>query len=296
MSFNKVFVLGAGAIGSAYGALLSKNNDVTLVGNKTHVDVINAKGLALSGDIKEKFFIRADTRIREIPNDTLILLTTKAYDSAKAIEGIKDLLRKDTVILVLQNGLGSKELVQGVVGAQVSVVRGVVKGAAEFFEPGRITVWDGETVLEQTKTGEKIAALFDKSGLKARVSNEMAKEVWNKLVANCLVNPLTAILRAKDNEIIVENLKRVRHGIVEECVKVGEQEGITFEPDLEQAIDKGLSEYENFSSMCQDIMKGKKTEIDFLNGKIVALGRKHSIPTPLNEAMVCMIKFLEGEK
>ena len=295
MSFNKIFVLGAGAIGSSYGALLSRRNDVTLIGNKAHVDVVNSKGLTLSGDVQERFFIKAETKIKEIPSNALILLTTKAHDSTKAIKEIIDLLKNDTVILILQNGLGNKELVKGIVG-ETPVVRGLVKVAAEFLEPGRITFWKGETILEQRETGEGIAALFNESGLKARVSNEIDREIWNKLIVNCVVNPLTAILQVRDNEIAVDSLRRLRHGIVEECVEVGKREGIAFQPNLKESIDKDISKYTNFSSMCQDIMKGKKTEIDFLNRNIVDLGKKHNIPTPINEAMIYLIKFLEENR
>ncbi len=223
-------------------------------------------------------------------------MTTKAHESATTIKEIEDLLQDDTVILILQNGLGNKELVKGIVRDEVSVIRGLVTIAAEFLEAGRITFWNGETILERTKTGEEIAALLNESGLKARVSEEMDREIWNKLVVNCVANPLTAILRARDNEIVADNLRRLRHGIVEECVEVGECEGIAFQPNFQESIDKELSRFTNFSSMCQDIMKGKRTEIDYLNGKIVELGRKHNTPTPFNEAMVCLIKFLERTK
>jgi 2-dehydropantoate 2-reductase len=121
----------------------------------------------------------------------------------------------------------------------------------------------------------------------------MESEIWNKLVVNCVVNPLTAILQVRDTEIAADSLKRLRHRIVEECVEVGKREGITFQPNLKESIDKDLTKYSNFSSMCQDIMKGKRTEIDFLNGKIVELGQKHNIHTPVNEAMICLIRFLE---
>ncbi len=296
MSFNKIFVLGAGAIGSSYGAFLSRKNDVTLIGRKAHVDAISNKGLTLSEGVQERFFLKAETKIKEISKNTLILLATKAHESATTIREIEDLLQDDTVILILQNGLGNKELVKGIVRDEVSVIRGLVTIAAEFLEAGRIIFWNGETILEHTKTGEEIAALLNESGLKARVSDEMDREIWNKLVVNCVANPLTAILRVRDNEIVVDNLRRVRHGIVEECVEVGECEGIAFQPNLQESIDKELSRFTNFSSMCQDIMKGKRTEIDYLNGKIVELGRKHNTPTPFNEAMVCLIKFLERTK
>ena len=296
MSFQKIFVLGAGAVGSSYGALLSRKNDVTLIGRKNHVEAINTKGLEISGYIQERFFIKAETKIKKIPSDALILLTTKAYDSAKALTDTKKLLKSNTVILILQNGLGNKELVKGIVGNKIEVLRGLVMIGADFAEPGKITFWNGETILEQTETGMRIAELFNKSGLKTRVSNGFESELWNKLVVNCVVNPLTAILRVRDNEIVVDVLKWVRHGIIDECVEVGRAEGIVFELDLKESADKNILHYTNFSSMCQDLIKGKRTEIDFLNGKIVELGRKHHIQTPLNETLVSLIKSLEAKQ
>jgi 2-dehydropantoate 2-reductase len=296
MSFDKIFVLGAGAIGSSYGALLSRKNDVTLIGNENHVDAIISRGLTLSGDVQKEFFIKAETKIREVTSNTLILLTTKAHDSEKAITEIKGLLKDDTVILILQNGLGNKELVKRIVRDEIQIVRGLVKSAAQFLEPGKIAFWNGETILEQTKMSKRIVWLFNESGLRTRISNEMDEEMWNKLVVNCVVNPITAILRVRDNEVAVDSLRQLRHGIVEECVKVGKCEGIVFQLDLKEAIEKDIMKFTNFSSMCQDIMKRKKTEIDFLNGKIVELGKKHNIPTPINEAMTCLIKFLEENK
>ncbi|RJS69664.1 2-dehydropantoate 2-reductase [Candidatus Bathyarchaeota archaeon] len=295
MSFNKIFILGAGAIGSVYGALLSKRNDVTLVGNKKHVETVNSKGLTITGDINETFHPRAETEIREIPEKTLIILTTKAYDSAAAVRGIKRLLREDTAVLVLQNGLGNEDVVRQVLGANTKVLRGITTMAAEFFEAGKIRFWNGETTVEKSEHSETIAKTFNQCGLKTKISDDIKRDVWNKLVVNCVINPLTAILKVRNNQIITDSLKPIRHEIIRECVEVGKAEGITFPDDLEERIDKEASKYTNFSSMCQDVMKGKRTEIDFLNGKIVELGKKHGIQTKVNAVLVHLIKFLEGE-
>ena len=87
----------------------------------------------------------------------------------------------------------------------------------------------------------------------------------------------------------------VRHEILEECTKVAEAEGITLPLDLMRRIDEQVAHYTNFSSMYQDIAKGKRTEIDFLNGKILELGKEHCVQTPINETLVSLIKFLERE-
>jgi len=293
MSFQKIFVLGAGAIGSTYGALLSQRNDVTLIGRKAHVDVINKNGLTLSDNANSTFFAKAETAIKEIPSDTLILLTTKAYDAAAAVAGIKSLLRKDTVILVLQNGLGIKDIVEKVVESKAEVVRGLATSAAEFFEPGKISFWQGETFLESTQTSKRIARVFNETKLKTKISNEMQEEIWKKLIVNCVLNPLTVILQVRNNEIMIDSLKEIRHKIMQESIAVGNAERVSFESNLEECIERKIARYTNYSSMCQDIMKRKKTEINFLNGKIVELGRKHGIPTPVNDTLVGLIRFLE---
>ena len=295
MSFRKIIVLGAGAIGSSYGALLSRKNDVTLIGNKAHVDALESNGLLVEGDVRDRFSVKAAVGVREIPPGSLILLTTKAQDMVEAVKRIKPLLKKDTVILVLQNGLKIKQLIQRLVGAEIEVVRGLALLAAEFLEPGGIRFWNGPTVIERTKTGEEIAALLRESGIKVTVTEEMEKEEWSKLIVNCVINPLTAILRVRNNEIEADSLKAIRHRIVEECVRVGNAEGMSFEPGLRADIDRKIRGYSNFSSMCQDIIKGKKTEIEFLNGKIVELGKKHGILTPVNETLVSLIKFMEAK-
>jgi len=292
MSFNKIIVLGAGAVGSIYGALLTKKNDVMLIGNKAHVDAVNSKGLSISGDINQTFYLKADTEICEIPENTLIILTTKTYDSAKAIKRIKKLLRKDTVILVLQNGLGNEEVIKRVAGDKPKILRGVTVMAAEFFEPGKIRFWSGETIIEHNEVAEEIGEILNKCMLTTRLSNDINMEVWNKLVVNCVVSPLSALFHVRNCELVSDSLKTIRRGIVRECVEVGKAEGITFPKDLKEKVDEKISNYTNFSSMYQDIMKGKKTEIDFLNGKVVELGRKHNIPTPVNETLMCLIKFM----
>ena len=293
MQFGSIIVLGAGGIGSVYGAFLSRKNDVTIVGNRAHVDAVNSNGLIISGEKKEVFRPKADTVVREIPDRTLILLTTKAQDSTNAVEGIKPPLRRDTVIVILQNGLGNEEAVKRVVGKKAKVLRGITTMAAEFFTPGEIRFWAGTTLIEHDAAAESIAEVFRRSGLQAAISNDINKEIWNKLIINSVINPLTAVFRVRNREICSASLQAVRHQIVAECVAVGKTQGIEFPPKLEEMVDKEIANYANFSSMCQDVIKGKKTEIDFLNGRVVELGRENCVPTPVNETLMYMIKFME---
>jgi len=294
LAFSKIFILGAGAIGSAFGAALSKHYDVTLIGNKPHVDAINSKGLLISGDIEGTFHLKADTQIRNGPERALVVLTTKVQDSAKAIERNRGLFKKDTIVLILQNGLGNEEIVGKAANNQIRILRGVLKVSAEFSAPGEVKFWNGKTIIEPGEGSSEIVGMLNKCGLKARLSENIAKDVWNKLVVNCVVNPLTAILRVRDGEIITDSLKAVRSEVVRECLAVAMAEGIALPADLMEKIDRSVAGYMNFSSMYQDIARGRKTEIDFLNWKIVELGTKHGIATPVNATLTSLTKYLEG--
>jgi 2-dehydropantoate 2-reductase len=292
MGFEKILVLGVGAIGSVVGSFLSEKYDTTLVGRKDHVEAVNSNGLKISGDLDKIFHVKADTEIREIPEKTLVILTTKAYDVRKAVQTIKPLLRKDTVILILQNGLGNEEAAKQVLGDEPSIVRGVTMIGAEFFEPGKIKLWQGKTFLGKAAFSNEIAEVFNDCSLETIVSDNIEREIWSKVVVNCVVNPLTALFKVRNSEIFTEALKSVRHQLVAECVAVASAEGVAMWPNLEALIEGVGSKSSNFSSMCQDLMKGKTTEIDFLNGKVATLGKKHGIPTPVNETLTSFIKFL----
>jgi 2-dehydropantoate 2-reductase len=209
------------------------------------------------------------------------------------MEGVVKLLRKDTTILILQNGIGNEEIVKSVVDDICPVERGVIHFGAEFLKPGEVTIMKGWVVLGNTEKGREIAKLFNESGLETRATDDLRKDIWKKLIINCVINPLTAILQIKDYEIVVPSLERVRRGVVGECLEVARAEGVHFENGFMEALDKEISGLKNYSSMHQDLMKGKTTEIDFLNGKIVEMGGKHKIPTPINESLVSMIKLLE---
>jgi 2-dehydropantoate 2-reductase len=195
--------------------------------------------------------------------------------------------------LILQNGLENKKIISNIVGNEIEILTGITTIAAEFFKPGKIRFWNGDTIIEHGEAAERIAKIFNECKLKTSLSDDINKEVWNKLIANCVINPLTALFQVRNYEIATDSLKTVRHEIIRECINVGKAEGMTFPADLEEQVDKEIFNYTNLSSMCQDIMKGKRTEIDFLNGKIVELGRKHHIPTMTNEMIVCLINFLE---
>lgn len=291
----KIIVLGAGAIGSLYGAKLSRLNDVVLIARKKHADAINREGLKITGVENTAYRLKAATRIKKIEKNTIIILTTKVYDSENAIKQIKKLLRKDTVILCLQNGYGSEEIGKKIIEKKCPVLRGVTAVGTGFLKPGIIKMNNvGYTAIEKSGKSREIAENFDRCGLKAYVSKNIKEDVWKKLFVNCVFNPITGIFKIKNCEIADGKLKPLRDGIIKECLAVAEKDGFKFSFKFVEGIIDGVRESNNYSSMYQDLLKGNRTEIDCLNGAVVKLGKKYGIKCPVNESLVGMIKFLES--
>jgi len=173
-------------------------------------------------------------------------------------------------------------------------LRAITYIAGEFFKPGEIRCWlNKKTVLPATKTGKKIAKIFKEAGLEIKLTKNLKKEMWKKLIVNSFIGPLTALFKVRNHQIAKKELKKVSQRIIREGLKVAQAEGIKFGKNFEKKIIAKLSTYTNYSSMCQDVLKGKKTEIDFLNGKIIELAKKHHLETPANELIYYLIKFLE---
>ena len=286
-----IIVLGAGAIGSLYGAKLSKLNDVTLVARQKHINKINNDGLKIVGIEENVYKLKATAKIENIENNTLILLTTKVHDNKKAIDPIKDLIKKDTIILCMQNGLYSENIVKSIVGDRCLVLRGITNVGATFLEPGKVQFSNlSSTKIENSNISEELAENFDKCGLKCSVSENIKQDIWKKLILNCVLNPVSAILRVENGKIADERLNTLKKLIVDECLKVAEKDDVRFDIDFVKIINDAIKDSRNLSSMHQDVLKGKKTEIDYLNGAVVELGKKYGIKCPVNEALVVIVK------
>src|SRR6476646_1380466 len=162
----EIIVLGAGAIGSLYGAKLSVNNDVTLIGRAGHVAAINSHDLRIEGLESGVVRVNAATSVDKIGNDALIVLTTKVTDSETALRPISSLVRDDTTILCLQNGIGSERIVRNVLGDRGVVLRGITQFGALFQAPGVIQFMArGYTLIEHHERSANIAAILSAAGL-----------------------------------------------------------------------------------------------------------------------------------
>jgi 2-dehydropantoate 2-reductase len=297
-----IIVLGAGAIGSLFAAKLSARHDVTVIARREHADAINRDGLRVIGHEPFTCRVRAETSVASVPPDTLVLLTTKVNDNRSAVEPIASVLRGDTTVLCVQNGLGGETIVKNIVSAKAEparprVLRSVTTFGAIFQAPGVIDYKvAGHTLLEDGPSSATFATLLTESGLDGRVSPDIKREVWRKLLFNCVINPITSMIGSDVGAIADPRLDPLKRLVIDECVTVARADGVVFDNDFLAELATVYGPSRNIASMRQDLMKGKPTEIDYMNGAVVDLGERHGIPCPVNAALVAIIKAMEGAK
>ena len=291
----KVVVVGAGALGTFYSAMLSASGqDVTLVCREKDEDILR-KGIHVTG-AKE---ISASPSIATFaPPSDLIFVTVKAYDVAEAVKGLS--LKPGAIVVIIHNGLGPDEAAASVLG-KGHVAIGLTYGGATYLEPGSVELAGyTETVLGsmEPEVGEKLGIareVLEKAGLRARVADDIRAAQWEKLCTNVAINPITA-LTGMDNGMIIEvpELKALAGKVVGEAAMVSKALGIRMTADpLENTYKVMRDTYCNRSSMLQDVTRGKRTEIDTLNGKVCELGRETDVPTPYNDTITALVKGIE---
>ena len=292
----RIIVLGAGAIGSVYGARLSKYHDVTLIGGASHVEAIARHGLVMQGHLSATLPLPAFTTVPSIEPGTLILLTTKVNNNAAAVAPIVDLLPPDVTIVCVQNGLYSENIVKDLVGDRALVLRAITQVGGVLVRPGVVdNTVVGYTLLEAHERTPAIAAILSEAGLDGRIIPDIKKEMWRKAVFNCVINPTTALINSEVGGIVDPQLNGLKQQIIDECLAVARADGVSFDEDFVALIDRVFAGARTIASMSQDLMKGRKTEIDHMNGAVVELGAKYGIACPVNAALTTMIRYLEAK-
>jgi 2-dehydropantoate 2-reductase len=291
---DPVIVLGAGAIGSVYAVKLSARHPVTVVARRDHIDAIAAAGLQLIG--RETITARVDavTQIRSIAPRTVIVLTTKVNASEAALRPIAALVRDDTVIVCVQNGLDSEGIARRAVGGRGIVLRAITQFGAIFQSPGVINFTaSGYTLVEDGPRSAGIAEMLTACGLDGRVSPDIKTEIWRKLIYNCVINPITAIVGTDVGGIADARLDPLKQLVIDECLAVARSEGVHFDVDFLATIASVFGPSRTIASMRQDLMRGRPTEIDHLNGAVADLGRRAGIDCPANASLTAIIKAMD---
>jgi 2-dehydropantoate 2-reductase len=297
-----IVVVGAGALGSLFGGLLSKHNTVVLLGRRPHVTEIQHQGLQITGKTKLKMNVTAVDSIKDITiSPDILLLTIKSYDTETAIQQVKSLIQENTIVILLQNGLDNIEKIKKYVDEK-QILAGITTHGAFYEKPGHIQhTGTGKTILgelngKQTPRLQALVHLFNESGIHTQITTDIYKELWVKAIINSSINPLTAFFQCT-NGYLLENpiLEKTVEQICDESTRVAQAEGIpvTTQEMIQQTKIVITETAQNHSSMLQSVQQGKQTEIDSINGKLVSIGKHHKIQTPLNEIMVSLMFSLK---
>jgi 2-dehydropantoate 2-reductase len=296
MPADPVIVLGAGAIGSVYAVKLAARHPVTVVARQAHVDAIRSGGLRLIGRETVTARIDAVTGLDTIAPGTTILLTTKVNASEAALRPIANLVRDDTVIVCVQNGLDSEGVARRALGGRGLVLRAITQFGAIFQEPGLINFTaSGYTLLEDGPRSAAIAEMLTACGLEGRISPDIKTEIWRKLIYNCVINPITAITGTEVGGIADPRLDPLKRLVIDECLAVARTEGVTFDVDFVATITEVFSASRTIASMRQDLMRGRPTEIDHMNGAVAELGRQAGVDCPVNAALAAIIRAMDRD-
>ena len=291
---DPVVVLGAGAIGSVYAVKLSARHHVTVVARPDHVDAIRSHGLRLIGRETVTARLDAVTRLESIAPNTLVLLTTKVNASEAALAPMAGLVRDDTVVVCVQNGLDSEGIARRALQGRGHVLRAITQFGAIFEAPGLVNFTaSGYTLLEDGPRSAAIAELLSAAGLDGRVSADIKTEIWRKLIFNCVINPITAMVGTEVGGIADPRLDPLKRLVIDECLAVAGAEGVAFEIDFLTTIAEVFGASRTIASMRQDLMRGRPTEVDHMNGAVVALGRRHGLECPVNAALAAIVRAMD---
>lgn len=300
-----IAIIGAGAMGSLYGYYLAKGGyRVTLIDPwEEHVRAINDKGLSLVVDHEpeKRVFLQALLSPGTMHQQDLVIFFVKSYHTAQAVVEARSLVGPKTVVLTLQNGLGNAEIIKNALGDN-NLLAGTTAHGATVLGPGKIRhAGVGETVIGVpggggTQGADGMAAVFNGCGLETRVSADIDSIIWGKLLINAAINPLTALLNILNGELFrQEHTREMVAMLVSEATEVAAGKGISLPYADPLGKVKSVSEHtaQNRSSMLQDRDRGRRTEIDFINGAIALEGQKAGIPVPCNTLITLLIKALE---
>lgn len=298
-----VIIVGAGALGSYIGALLSTVTRVSLIGREPHLRAIRENGLKISGITEGTYHPVAAIEPQDIPQEKgkVFIFTVKGYNTEFAAETIRQFAEDGDVFMTLQNGVGNDEIISRVLGERM-ILAGVTSNGITFDAPGHIIhAGKGETVIgaverEYDDIALKITELFNTAGIETRVTRNICGEVWAKLIVNAAINPLTAITGLKNGKILeIPELMETVKGVVKEVERIARANDIRLPGCdlLEKTVGVLENTANNKSSMLQDIELGRRTEIDSINGAVVRYAEAVGMDVPLNRSVTALVKAIE---
>ena len=289
----KIAIIGTGGVGGYFGAKLAQaGNEVTFLARGEHLKAIQKNGLTVKsilGDFRVEN-IKATDKISNIEKPDLVIISVKAWQVKGIGEELKPILKSDTTIIPLQNGvLAADELMENI--DRKHILGGLCRIISKIEAPGVInhfgvtpTIVFGELDKSKTERLARIQNVFNAAGIESRISDDIEADIWKKFISIC-VSGLLAVSNTTYGEL--RELKETRNLMVElinEVYILSKKIGVNIE---EGFVDKTVSFIDTYpsdstSSLTRDVWERKPSEIEYQNGTVVRLGEKYGVATPIN--------------
>jgi len=294
----KIAVMGAGAVGCYYGGMLARaGHDVVLIGRPQHVEAIERQGLRLETQtFDERIRVSASTEASAVQGAQLVLFCVKSTDTESGAAAIKPHLATDALVLSLQNGVENADRLRALLPQEV--IAAAVYIGVEMAGPGHVRHHGrGELVIEPSKANDEVARALIAAGVPTDISDNVRGALWAKLIANCAYNALSAITQLPYGRLVKgAGITAAMRDLVDECVAVAKADGVTLPGDVDATVRKIAETVPGqYSSTAQDLARGKRSEIDHLNGLIVRRGEALGVATPANRLLHAIVKLIESK-
>ena len=303
----RIAVVGAGGTGGYFGGLLARaGEDVTFVARGAHLEALRTRGLTLESSLAGTFTV--PVQATDAPNEVgpvdLILFCVKTYDTEAAAESVRPLIRPDTMLLSLQNGIDNEERIARTAG-HTSGVGAVAYVVSAIKAPGVVaqTAGPGKIILGELSGGtsqrtERLREVLQRAGITTEVHPDIRVVLWQKFLFICAFSGVTAVSRLPIGTVLADPVTReLFRGTSQEVEAVARAGGIDLPDDcVEQAMAQAAAvEPWGRGSLHGDLAGGRRLELESLNGKVVSLGREHGVETPLNFAVYAALRpYLDG--
>jgi len=301
-------ILGSGGVGGYFGALLAKSGeDVSFIARGDHLRAMKEKGLTIRsvhGDFDLR--VKATSDPREVGPVDLVLFCVKTYDNDAALSLLPDLVGEESAVLSLQNGVDNHERIASVVGPR-RVIGGLAHVESFVESPGvirqvskvrRITL--GELDGSISDRVRRIEAIFKGAGLDCIISTEIISEIWQKFMFICAMGGVCSVTRSTIGEVLAyHDTRELYLSVLRETRDVALARGISLPPDSVErtlAFTEGNIHKDMKPSMLHDLERGKRIEVEALNGTVVRLGSELGVPTPVNKFIYSCLKLQDIAK
>lgn len=295
----KIAVMGAGAVGCYFGGMLGRaGHEVVLIARPQHVAAIQQGGLRMETRMfDEQVHLAATNEASAVQGAKLVLFCVKSTDTESAGAQMLPHLAPEALILTLQNGVDNAERLRSMLPRH-EVAAAVVYVATEMAGPGHLKHHGrGELVIEPSSASEVVAQALIAAGVPTEVSGNVRGALWAKLILNCAYNAVSAITQLPYGKTVEGvGIRDVMRDVVAECLAVAQAEGISVPADVHTGVEKlAASMPSQYASTAQDLARGKRTEIDYLNGLIVRRGEALGVATPANRVLWALVKLMEAK-